>query len=60
MTIHILSVGGSLPAWVHDSFAQYAKRIQAPWNLKQQEITAGKRLKSKDINKILTQECAKL
>jgi len=60
MQLHLLAVGGRMPAWVEQGYAEYAKRLPAECGLVLQEIAAGKRGKNADIARLTRQEGEKM
>lgn len=60
MKIHLLAVGKHMPDWVVKGYQEYAKRFPAHCQLVLQEISAAKRSKNSDINKLMQQEADEL
>ncbi|HBA34317.1 MAG TPA: 23S rRNA (pseudouridine(1915)-N(3))-methyltransferase RlmH [Gammaproteobacteria bacterium] len=60
MNIQLLAVGEKMPAWVTEGFNEYAKRIRGDCRLTLKEISAGKRAKNADIQRIRTEESQRL
>lgn len=56
MQIHLIAVGNRMPAWVTDSFQEYAKRLPRECALKLVEIAPGKRGRNADIQRIVRDE----
>jgi 23S rRNA (pseudouridine1915-N3)-methyltransferase len=60
MRIHLIAVGSRLDAWVEQGFDEYAKRLTFDCTLQLIEITAIKRGKNADIERITHEEGQKL
>ncbi|MEZ5535723.1 MAG: 23S rRNA (pseudouridine(1915)-N(3))-methyltransferase RlmH [Thiolinea sp.] len=60
MRIHLLAVGTKMPGWVETATREYAGRMPAHCQLLVKEISAGKRTKSSDLNRIREAEGEKL
>ncbi len=60
MIIRILAIGTKMPAWVNDGFNEYAKRISGSLSLELLEISAEKRFKTADIQRLTEKEGDKL
>ena len=56
MNIHLIAVGGKMPAWVQEGYAEYAKRIPSECSLRLVEIAPGKRGKNADIARAMREE----
>jgi 23S rRNA (pseudouridine1915-N3)-methyltransferase len=54
--IHIIAVGTHMPSWVQTGYQEYAKRFVNDCQLHLTEITAGKRSKNSNIERILQEE----
>jgi len=60
MQIHLIAIGTRMPAWVNDAYSRYASRLPQECQLKLIEISAGKRTKHANLNKICTEEGQKM
>lgn len=60
MRIHLLAVGKQMPAWVQQGFEEYRKRLPSQCELVLHEISAGRRGKNSDIDRILRDEGERL
>lgn len=60
MLIHLIAVGTRMPSWVEQGFSEYAKRMPPESKIKLVEITAGKRGKNSDIDRLTRQEGEKM
>jgi 23S rRNA (pseudouridine1915-N3)-methyltransferase len=60
MKIHLISVGKNMPKWVCDGYEEYAARMPADYRVQLIEISAEKRTKHSDIQKICVIEEAKI
>lgn len=56
MRIHLIAVGTRMPAWVVEAYQDYASRFQRDCTLKLIEVSAGKRTKSADLERIRAEE----
>ena len=56
MEIQLVAVGTKMPAWVTESYNEYAKRLPRECSLKLLEVTAGKRGKACSIKKAIEEE----
>lgn len=56
MHIHIIAVGGRMPAWVKTGLEEYAERLPANCRLLLREIRAGRRTKGADIARLVREE----
>ncbi len=52
LNIHLVVIGEKVPAWVHQGYQEYAKRIHGRCALKLMEVAAERRGKNLDLNKI--------
>ncbi len=60
MRIQIIAVGERMPAWVQDGYQEYMKRITSGMTISLVEISAEKRNKSANIQKILVKEAQRM
>ena len=60
MRIHLLAIGTKMPGWVNTGTAEYAGRMPPQCQLLIREITAEKRTKNSDLNRIRQSEGEKL
>ena len=60
MKITLLTIGRGQPRWIEDGFSEYAKRMPRDFELQLIEVTAIKRGDNDNLDKIKTQESAKL
>lgn len=60
MRIHLIAVGTRMPDWVIEAYRDYASRCQRDCTLKLIEVSAGKRTKSADLEKIRIEEGERL
>lgn len=60
MTISILSIGSSMPDWIHQGHNTFATRLSPPWNINLIDIPSSKRTKNRPIGAILTEEGERL
>ncbi len=60
MQIHLISVGQSMPVWVQQGYADYAKRLPRECELVLKEIPAGKRSKNSDLARLIKEEGDKM
>lgn len=60
MIIHLITVGDKMPAWVVQGYQHYAKRMPPACQLRLHEISAGKRGKNADIERIVREEGRKI
>ncbi len=60
MQIHLLAVGQRMPDWVNQGFAEYARRMPRHCQLTLHEISAGKRGKNSDLQRINRDEGRRL
>ncbi len=60
MRIHLLAIGTKMPGWVNTATAEYAGRMPPQCQLLIREITAEKRTKNSDLNRIRQSEGEKL
>ena len=56
MQIHIIAVSHRTPAWVHQAYAEYAKRMPAHVRLQFKQVPAKKRSKGADLRRLLRDE----
>ncbi len=56
MQIRLITVGQKMPAWVESGYQEYAKRFPRDFKLELVEVTAAKRSKHSDLEKIKQQE----
>lgn len=56
MKLQLVAVGTKMPAWVTTGFKEYQRRFPRDLTLELVEITAGKRGKNADIERILQRE----
>ncbi|WP_286236762.1 23S rRNA (pseudouridine(1915)-N(3))-methyltransferase RlmH [Neptuniibacter halophilus] len=56
MKVRIIAVGGKMPAWVNQGYAEYAKRLPADFQLELVEIPLGHRGKGSDPARAMRQE----
>lgn len=56
MQLRLITVGQKMPAWVEQGYQEYAKRFPRDFKLELVEVTAAKRSKNADLEKIKTQE----
>ena len=56
MRLYLIAVGTRMPAWVEEGFADYAKRLPAHLRPNLIEITAGRRTKGADLERIVREE----
>lgn len=56
MQIHIIAVGGRMPAWVAEAYAEYARRLPREFRLTLHEIPAGRRAKGADLARLARDE----
>lgn len=56
MRINLIAVGTRMPAWVVEAYHDYAARLQRDCVVKLTEISAGKRHKSADLNRLKMEE----
>jgi len=56
MRIHLIAVGNRMPSWVVEGYQEYARRLRGECELRLVEVTAGKRGKNADIQRILEEE----
>ncbi|PIZ03723.1 MAG: 23S rRNA (pseudouridine(1915)-N(3))-methyltransferase RlmH [Gammaproteobacteria bacterium CG_4_10_14_0_8_um_filter_38_16] len=60
MIIQIIAIGKGMPAWVETGYAEYANRMPADYRVQLAAISAEKRGKNTDIQKIIHIEEAKI
>ena len=60
MQIHIIAIGTRMPSWVNQAYSDYAKRMPAHCRFVLHEITAAKRGKGADIERLVRDEGAKM
>lgn len=60
MIIQIVAIGKGMAEWVATGFTEYAHRMPADYKIMLTEISAEKRLKNSDLNKIITTEESKI
>ena len=60
MKIHLLTIGQSMPSWIEQGYAEYAKRLPAECALQLIELPASKRYKNHPIEKIQAEEATRL
>ena len=60
LTIHLIAIGGKMPAWVRQGYDEYAKRIRGRCALNLIEVAAERRGKNPDSGKIAQRETARL
>lgn len=60
MRIHLLAIGSKMPDWVETASCDYAERMPAHCQLLIKEISAGKRGKNADLQRIREAEGEKL
>ncbi|WP_251358330.1 23S rRNA (pseudouridine(1915)-N(3))-methyltransferase RlmH [Kangiella sp. TOML190] len=56
MQLRLITVGQKMPAWVEAGYHEYAKRFPRDFKLELVEVTAAKRSKNSDLEKIKQQE----
>lgn len=56
MKIQIIAIGTKMPDWVEKGYQEYARRMPNEFNLELLEISAGKRGKNADIQRIVKKE----
>lgn len=56
MKIHLIAVGKRLPDWVNTGYLDYAKRFPEDYALQLHEVSAGKRTKTADIERLIRKE----
>lgn len=56
MQLRLITVGQKMPAWVEQGYQEYAKRFPRDFKLELVEVSAAKRSKNADLEKIKTQE----
>ncbi len=56
MRIHLISVGGRMPAWVDDGYAEYARRMPPECRLELHPVNARRRGKNADLERIRRDE----
>ncbi len=60
MRIQIIAVGERMPSWVQEGYQEYVKRIASGLSLSLVEISAEKRNKSSNTQKILQKEAQRM
>lgn len=60
MKISLIAIGTRMPGWVTAGFEEYQKRLPNDYQLVLHEVSAGKRDKHTDIEKVLKKESAGL
>lgn len=60
MKIHLLAVGGRMPAWIKTGYAEYAERLPRECALHLVEIPAGQRRPNADLNRAIREENERL
>ena len=60
MQIHLIAIGSKMPAWVNLGYQEFAKRMPALCKLNLLEVSARRRGKNADIDRILRDEAAAL
>ena len=60
MKIYLIAIGTKMPAWVTQAYQDYAQRMPRECQLILKEISAEKRTKNSDVNKIKIKEANKL
>jgi 23S rRNA (pseudouridine1915-N3)-methyltransferase len=60
LAIYIISTTNAEKPWVEAVCQDYARRLQAPWNLEFIGVEAQKRKKGRDITSLLTLECEQM
>ena len=60
MHIHLIAVGNRMPAWVTEGYREYAQRLPSECALQLQEIAPGKRGKGADLDRIRSDEGARM
>jgi len=60
MKIYIIAIGTKMPSWVTQAYQDYAQRMPRECQLVLKEISAEKRTKNSDLNKIKIKEAEKL
>lgn len=60
MKLYIVAVGKNMPAWVSAGFLEYIRRLPADYETRLIEISAEKRTKKADIQKIIATEETKI
>ena len=60
MHMHLIAVGTRMPAWVKAGYAEYSARLPRECSLRLVEISAGKRGKHADLNRIRQTEGERL
>ena len=60
MKIHLLAVGARMPDWVKAGYAEYAGRMPRECALNLHEISAGKRGRNADVERIVREEGERL
>ncbi|MCK5818409.1 MAG: 23S rRNA (pseudouridine(1915)-N(3))-methyltransferase RlmH [Psychromonas sp.] len=56
MKIQIIAIGTKMPDWVEKGYQEYARRMPNEFKLELLEISAGKRCKNADIQRIVKKE----
>lgn len=56
MDVYIIAVGKQMPSWVEQAFEEYRKRLSSQITLVLHEITAAKRRKGVDLEKLIREE----
>ncbi|RQW06407.1 23S rRNA (pseudouridine(1915)-N(3))-methyltransferase RlmH, partial [candidate division KSB1 bacterium] len=60
MQIHLIAVGKRMPHWVQQGYEEYAKRMPKECALILKEITAAKRQKNSDLQRLIKDEGERL
>jgi 23S rRNA (pseudouridine1915-N3)-methyltransferase len=60
MRIHLIAVGNRMPAWVNEGYREYAQRLPPECALHLQEIAPGRRGKGADLERIRSDEGARM
>lgn len=60
MQINLIAIGTRMPAWVNDAYNDYASRLPHECSLHLTEVTAGKRTRHANLNKICIEEGQKM
>jgi 23S rRNA (pseudouridine1915-N3)-methyltransferase len=60
MRLLLIAVGGRVPSWVAEGYAEYARRLPAESSLELVEVAAGRRGKNSDLRRIVADEGARM
>ena len=56
MRLHLIAVGQRVPAWIHQGFTEFNKRLPKEYKLRLREISTAKRQNDKDIRRLVELE----